>query len=79
MEITLADGTKCGDLLPVGTRVCNARYEQLTGHIHAIEWCREGVPSALPYNVAWDDDALATRLLGVLRMYCLPNGVVRIV
>jgi hypothetical protein len=55
-------------LIPVGARVRHKRTG-LMGRIKAHEWNRPGWPSAIPYNVEWDDNDEAYDRLGMMFIY----------
>ena len=64
----LADGRDV-ELLERGTRIRSVEHPGITGRIRCIEMCRPGVPSALPYNVEWDNHRAARDVMGILCMY----------
>ena len=64
----LADRTEV-ELLPPGTRIRHKRHTLLKGRISHYEMCRDGSVSAIPYNIAWDDNHAAAGLLGSFFMY----------
>lgn len=64
-----------GPRLFAGARVRHRRYPELTGRIQAIERQTSGEPSAIPYNVMWDDNSLAADLLGWFFIYADDESV----
>ena len=62
-ERELADGT-VAVLLEPGTRVRSVHNPRLTGTVRCIEWHESGKPSAIPYNIGWDDRDAASKELG---------------
>lgn len=66
------------DLLPVGTRVRHTKNPRLTGRIKCWEMHDSGTVSPIPYNVDWDDNGLAARLLGWMWIYASETCVERI-
>lgn len=60
-----ADGIE-RDLFSTGTRVRHKEHRHLVGRVRNIEFCRPGVPSAIPYCIEWDDYQAAKECLGIL-------------
>ena len=56
-------------VLPIGTRVRHKKHPELTGYIKQHEYHESGKISPIPYNVNWDNNALASRLLGWFFIY----------
>lgn len=67
-----------GPKLGPGAKIRHRRHPELTGRINCIEWCEPGVPSAIPYNVVWDDNRRALNLLGSFWIYQGDDSVERI-
>jgi hypothetical protein len=77
MNTTLADGTTI-DLIPRGCRVRHISQHDLTGEIEGYEHCRDGVLSAIPYRIRWDDPSEAHRRLGMFYFYGCGDSVERL-
>jgi hypothetical protein len=57
------------EVLPIGTKVRHKEHPELIGIIVHYEYHRSGKLSPLPYCVHWEDNALASKLLGWLFVY----------
>lgn len=58
-----------GPKLGPGAKIRHRRHHELTGQIKHLEMREPGVPSAIPYNVVWDDNERAFDLLGWFWIY----------
>ena len=65
------DGQEC---LPIGSRVRHKRTG-LLGTIQHYEMHESGSASAVPYNVRWDDEDEAKRLLGTFWFWACDKSV----
>ncbi len=59
------------EVILVGAKVRHKKHPELTGTIRCHEWHSPGKYSALPYTIEWDNDRLASNLLGMLNIW--PN------
>lgn len=60
-------------LLPIGTKVRHKKYPKLIGQIVHYEYHECGKVSPLPYCVHWDNNSLASKLLGWFFIYPCRN------
>ncbi len=77
MGVECSDGV-VRDLFPVGTKVRHKKHPSLTGKVVAHEMQKPGIPSAMPYNVYWDQESEAVRLLGWFWIYPVHENLERI-
>ena len=63
------------ELLPIGTRIRNRQYPQLTGYIKDHEYADGDHISPIPYLIGWDDSRKASELLGWFFVYAGNEGI----
>lgn len=61
--------------LQPGDRVRHRKHPDLVGEVKCYEWTRPGVLSAIPYNVAWDDEQRASVVIGWFWIYASDDSI----